>query len=388
MKTLYKLILKGDILLKSLIRSIVFLLTSVLLTSCVSTEEHTHAEEESSRTFVLSSLASTQNGAWEGFFVPWMNEVEERSNGRITFEIYTGQELIAGSEELLALRNGTIDIAAPLWPQYDPARFPLTEVTMLPLLDSDTVIAARAYADLIHSTEPVTHDGETFTELEYGTKNLKVMPHAPTQQYVMSTKDHPLESIDDFRDTSLRSPTRIHEIFASKIGINSVSMPSTDMFDAINRGAFEGAFFSVADWTGYGMQEVFTYTLEGINLGHFSTLWAMTEENWNTIPEDLQQIMEESAADLIDHGGEVWEARSEVIREEALANGAEFVHVDDIDDDAKEYIVDGMIETWYTWIDEHEQNGLPAREVAILWRDLIIKHGGDVPDEIKELSVD
>ncbi|GAK00752.1 hypothetical protein [Geomicrobium sp. JCM 19055] len=54
--------------MKSLIRSIVFLLTSLLLTSCVSTEEQTHAEAESSRTFVLSSLASTQNGAWEGFF--------------------------------------------------------------------------------------------------------------------------------------------------------------------------------------------------------------------------------------------------------------------------------------------------------------------------------
>ncbi|GAK00750.1 TRAP transporter solute receptor, unknown substrate 3 [Geomicrobium sp. JCM 19055] len=367
--------------------SILLVSLTLILASCVQVDEATTTSDgEEPTVLTISSLVSSQNGWWQGFFSPWMEDVEERTDGKVVFDSYTSRELVPTNEELQALRNGTIDIAAPLWPLYDPKRFPLTEVTVLPLLESDTVIAARAFADLIYSEEPITDDGKTFTELEYGEKDLKVIPYSPTQQYVMSTKDYPLETVEDFRQASLRSPTRIHEIFAGKIGVNSVSIPSADMFDAINRGAFEGAFFSVADWTGYGMQEVFNYTLEGINLGHFSGVWAMTEENWNSLPEEVQQIMVETAEDHLDSSGQIWEDRAIEIREEALNKGAEFVHLEDIDEDAQQYLINGMVDTWHTWIDEHERNGLPAREVAILWRDLIIKHGGDVPEEIKAIE--
>ncbi|GAK08605.1 TRAP transporter substrate-binding protein DctP [Geomicrobium sp. JCM 19038] len=367
--------------------SVLLISLTLILASCVQVDEATTTTDgEEPIELTISSLVSSQNGWWQGFFSPWMEDVEERTDGKVVFDAYTSRELVPTNEELQALRNGTIDIAAPLWPLYDPKRFPLTEVTVLPLLESDTVIAARAFADLIYSKEPITDDGKTFTELEYGEKDLKVIPYSPTQQYVMSTKDYPLETVEDFRQASLRSPTRIHEIFAGKIGVNSVSIPSADMFDAINRGAFEGAFFSVADWTGYGMQEVFNYTLEGINLGHFSGVWAMTEENWNSLPEEVQQVMVDTAEDHLDGSGQIWEDRAIEIREEALNKGAEFVHLEDIDEDAQQYLINGMVDTWHTWIDEHEQNGLPAREVAILWRDLIIKHGGDVPDEIKAIE--
>ncbi|WP_404332703.1 TRAP transporter substrate-binding protein DctP [Mesobacillus maritimus] len=333
----------------------------------------------------LSSALSTQNGWWAGYFKPWMERVEKETDGRVKFEFYANQELIPVNEELQALQNGTIDIAAPLWPLYDPQRFPLSEVTMLPLLDSDTMLATKAYADLVESDKELI-DGKSFNELEYQSKGLKVFATPTTEQYVISTKDYPFKTVKDFQNVSLRSPSRVHEIFAKNVGINTISMPSADMFDAINRGAFEGSFFSIADWTGYGMQDVFNYTLEGINLGHYTGAWAMTEEKWNSLPEDIQKIMEEISYDQILDGAQLWMDRSEENRTYAEDKGAVFATIDELDQEAKDLLVKGVEDTWFQWIDQVEKNGHPGKEMAKLWRDLIVEQGGTVPEEVMNIE--
>ncbi|MGM0903113.1 MAG: TRAP transporter substrate-binding protein DctP [Bacillota bacterium] len=333
----------------------------------------------------LSSALSTQNGWWAGYFKPWMERVEKETDGRVKFEFYANQELIPVNEELQALQNGTIDIAAPLWPLYDPQRFPLSEVTMLPLLDSDTMLATKAYAELVESDKELI-DGKSFNELEYQSKGLKVFATPTTEQYVISTKDYPFKTVKDFQNVSLRSPSRVHEIFAKNVGINTISMPSADMFDAINRGAFEGSFFSIADWTGYGMQDVFNYTLEGINLGHYTGAWAMTEEKWNSLPEDIQKIMEEISYDQILDGAQLWMDRSEENRTYAEDKGAVFATIDELDQEAKDLLVKGVEDTWFQWIDQVEKNGHPGKEMAKLWRDLIVEQGGTVPEEVMNIE--
>jgi C4-dicarboxylate-binding protein DctP len=368
-----------------------FMMVAILISGCVqqpsSGSDSGNTDENGEETIVLklSSALSTQNGWWEGYFKPWMEKVEEKTDGRVKFESYANQELIPVNEEFQSLENGTIDIAAPLWPLYDPQRFPLSEVTMLPLLDSDTVLATKAYAELVKSDRELV-DGKSFNELEYQSKGLKVFATPTTEQYVISTKDYSFETVSDFKEVSLRSPSRVHEIFAKNVGINTISMPSADMFDAINRGAFDGSFFSIADWTGYGMQDVFNYTLEGINLGHYTGMWAMTEENWNRLPEDVQKIMEETSYEQILEGAQLWMDRSEENRAYAKDKGAVFETIDDIDPEAKELLIKGIEDTWFQWIEQTEANGQPGKEMAKLWRDLIVEQGGKVPEAIMEIE--
>lgn len=367
---------------------VLFMIT-ILITGCVESSGGQSDSQESSEDdelkLILSSGLSTKNGWWEGYFLPWMEKVEERTDGRVQFEHYANEELIPINEELQALENKTIDIAAPLWPQYDPNRFPLSEVTMLPLLESDTKIATKAYAKLVESDKELV-DGKTFNDIEYKNRGLVVFATPTTEEYVISTKDYPFETVEDFENASLRSPTRVHEMFAKKVGIDSISMPSTDMFDAINRGAFEGSFFSIADWTGYGMQDVFTYTLEGINLGHFAGMWAMEEETWNELPEDVQDIMKESSYEQINDGAELWMDRSKKIRTDAEEDGAVFDDFDNLNSEAQDLLVEGIEETWFEWIEELEDNGHPGKEIAMLWRDLIVEEGGTVPEKIMNIE--
>ena len=366
----------------------ILLFVTFVLAACggetTSTDEGSNDSGEKITLRVTSALAPT-HGQWEGFFVPWMEQVTEESNGRVEFVTFTSGELVEAGNELDALNEGTVDIAAPLLPIYDPQRFPLSEVSMLPLTSSDPIIAGRAYNKLVTSDHKFSN-GQTFQEMEYGEHGIKAFGPTISQEYSISTTGLEFNSPADLKKAKLRTPSRIHEIYSKHVGINSVTMPTFDLFDAMSRGAIDGSYLFIADWTGYGFQELFKYTIQGINLGHFGSVLAMTEDKWNSIPEDIQQIMIKAMDDHRDAGSQLWIDRSAEIIESTKAEGAKFIQLEDADPEVKKVLEDGLVKTWHDFIDLLEEQGEPGKEVAILWRDYLIEEGGSVPEEIMELE--
>ncbi|WP_078428350.1 TRAP transporter [Alkalihalobacterium alkalinitrilicum] len=348
-------------------------------------EESDSNSNEETITLIVASGLSTTHAMYEGFYGPWMERVTEETNGRVQFEFFPSGELVEITQKLEGLRQGIADIAAPMLTPYDPQRFPMSEVTMLPLLESDTYIASRAFKKLLDSDVPV-HDGKTFYELEFADKDVFALPIGTTQEYVISTTGHAFNSLSDISGTTLRTPSRITELFATNAELGTVTMAAVEMFDALSRGAFEGSFFSIADWTGYGFQDLFKYSLTGVNFGHFNAVLAFTQEKWDSLPEDVREIMLAAAADLVDSGAAEYENRSDIIMAENIENGGKFVDINDIDPEVKDHFLAGIEQTWYDYIDLLEERGIEGKPLVKLWRDLIVEEGAVVPDAIMELE--
>ncbi|WP_078430820.1 TRAP transporter [Alkalihalobacterium alkalinitrilicum] len=340
---------------------------------------------EETITLRVTSGLSTTHGWWEGFFVPWMEQVEAETDGRVQFESFTSGELVEATHELDGIRQGIADIAAPLFPIYDPQRFPMAEVTMLPLTHSDTLIASRAFKRLVESDVAI-QDGKTFHEAEFADKDLFVLALPTTQEYSISTTGHEFNAVSDVVGTTLRTPSRIHEMYADSIGVGTVTMAAIEMFDAMSRGAFEGSFYSLADWTGYGFQDLFKYTVQGVNFGHFNSVFAMTEEKWNSIPSDIQEVMLKAAEDQFEPGAEEWIRRADEIKAYSLDNGGKFVDFSELDTEVQEHFVQGIEDTWFQYIDLVNERGANGTELVKLWRDLLIEEGGEVPAAIMDIE--
>jgi TRAP-type C4-dicarboxylate transport system substrate-binding protein len=336
-------------------------------------------------TLRISTGLSAQHAWWEGMTVQWMDRVEELTDGQVEFTAFTGGELVETPDEHDALQEGTVDVALTL-PAYLPGRFPFSEITMLPIESSDAEIAGEAWKAMLESDEELA-DGKTFFEMEYEDAGFTGFAMAPTAEYVISTTGQSIESISDVEGMSLRTPTRITEMYAANIGVNSVTIPAVEMFDALSRGAFDGSFYSVPDWTGYGFQDLFMYTLEDLSLGHFSGLLAMTQETWDDLPENVQDAMAQAHEDVYrDNGVQEWLDRTDEVREYNLEQGGEFASFNDLDQEVQDHFLDGIEDTWEEFIDLLEADGLPGREVALMWRDHLVEAGGEVPDGIAEVA--
>ena len=335
-------------------------------------------------TLRVATGLSDQHAWWAGTMVPWMDRVEELSDGAVDFQTFTGGELVSVPDEVEAVQNGTVDIALML-PIYTPDQFPMAEVTMLPISASDAVSASQAWRALLESDQELS-DGKTYYESQFGDKGLKVWPTSTTQEYSISTTGKELDSVDAIRGTSLRTPSRIHEVYAETIGVDSVTIPAVEMFDALSRGAFDGSFYSIADWSGYGFQDLFTYTLTDLNIGHFNALIGMTQDTWDGLDPEVQDAMEQAFDDVYLDGAQEWIDRADEMIAYNEDNGGTFQSFDELDAPTQQFLEAGVEDTWQQYIELLESDGLPGKEVALLWRDLLVENGGEVPDGIASMS--
>ena len=357
----------------------------MILAACSSkTSENGSGESENGEIIKLRATTglSTQHAWWSHNMVPWMERVEELTNGQVEFETFAGGELVSVPDEGDAVLNGIVDVALVL-PVYQPDQFPMAEITMLPLAKSDPHIGSNAWKALLNSDVELA-DGKTFTELQFG--DFKVFPISTTEEYSISTTGKEFKSVKDVKGTALRTPSRIHELYSKKIGINSVTMPAVEMFDSLSRGAFDGSYYSIADWSGYGFQDLFKYTITGVNFGHFNAFIGMNQAKWESLPSNVQEAMTQANEELFSVGAEEWVKRSEEMVKQNTANGGKFVEFSTLDKGVQDVINKGMEDTWMDYAKLLDEQGLPGEKLVKLWRDLVIEQGGDVSENIKNME--
>lgn len=332
----------------------------------------------------MVSGLSDQHGWYVGTVKPWMDRVTELTDGKVQFQTFTGGELIEVPDESEAIMNGAADVAL-MMPIYSPDQFPMSEVTMLPLQYSDPKIATEAWLALLNSDVKLDN-GKTYYESMFGEKGMKVWPVGQGGAYAISTTGKKLESVADVESLALRTPSRIQEMYAANTGFSSVTMPAVEMFDALSKGAFDGAFYSIADWSGYGFQDLFSYTVTDINFGHFNGLIGMSEETWDELPEDVHSAMEQALEDVLMGGAQIWVDREVAMIEYANENDGEFQSFNDLPQDVQDKMLAGINETWNEYVATLEDAGEPGTSLARLWAKLVVEAGGAIPEGIDVLE--
>lgn len=321
-----------------------------------------------------------------GFFEPLTTAIEKESNGEVTFDLFTAGELVGLGNELDALQSGSIDIALTLMPPYDPQRFPYSEVVMLPLLDSDATIAAKAMANMMKSDREIK-DGKTYYQLEFEDKGLVAFATPATEPYLLSTTKQKFESVNDFSAAiRVRTASRVHEILAKELGITGQSMPITDAYDALSRNALDGIMYNAPDWIAFGLDELIKHSITGVNLGHFVGHTAMTQKTWDGLSPETQQLFEEKAYEFIHSGSELTKSETAENVASNEAKGGELTHFNDLNPDVKAHLEKAVVTAWNDWIADLEGQGHAGKEMALLWRDMLVEAGAVLPQAVLDLK--
>ena len=107
-----------------------------------------HAQEVTLR---VHHFMSPKGNLHSKFLVPWAERLEQASDGRIKAELFGSMSLGGRPSDLYDQAvDGAVDIILTL-PGYTAGRFPQAEVFELPFMITDTIVASKAYWDLIES---------------------------------------------------------------------------------------------------------------------------------------------------------------------------------------------------------------------------------------------
>ena len=316
-----------------------------------------------------------------GYMDPFADAIEAESD--LSFTRFYAGELVAVGGELDALESGVISVAAPMLAPYHEGRFPLSDVTQLPTYGTDSQLITRAFQRLLASEREVTEDA-TFYEYEIARKGLVAWGLGATGAYAISTTGDDLRSPDDFRGLPVRAGSALHTIVLERLGVTPVTMPAASAYEALSRGTIDGIILSIGDWVSYSLEELLTYTVTDVAIGHWQSYLAVTEETWNGLTADQRDIWERVAGAITTGNAAAIDEQDRAVRVQAQAEGATFVPVQELPAIMRDHIARAAADTWTQWIEQTEAAGHPARATARLWAELVVAEGGALPDGVSD----
>ncbi len=295
---------------------------------------------------------------------PWANRVMEDSDGRIKIDIFPAMSLGGRPPQLInQARDGVVDI---MWTVngYTPELFPRTEVFELPgVYVNDPVATNLAMREMFD---------EYLAEEYAGVKVIALHVHAGQGIHM---RDTPVRSPADLAGKKMRIPTRTGAWIIESLGATPVGMPVPDLPQALSTGAVDGALIPWEIIPPLKIQELTKYQIEGPEkerLGTTSFQISMNQGTWDSLPADLQEVIDRnSGEDYVREVGQVWRDSEDGGINVAINAGNELITLTEEEMQAFRTAMEPVVQRW---IDEVTAKGIDGQKLVDTARATIAKH--------------
>lgn len=262
-------------------------------------------------------------------------ELEDKSNGRITSEIAWGAVMGPPPEHYDLAASGVADVAFVM-AAYTPGRFPMSEVADLPFSNFTQEQLAMAFAEL--------YNRGYFDQDFADTHVLHFSAVGPYQLHMKEGKA--IRSYNDIKNKKLRASGGVHTNIVQSIGGVPVGMPAPEVFTSLQKGVIDGAFVPW-DFIASFRTETVVESVTETNFGGGMHLLAMNLDVYNNLPADLRTIVDEvsqkyNAISAAGHD-ELTLVAQQLLKDE----GGEVYQLSDAD---MQQISEGLTPIWEEWI--------------------------------------
>ncbi|MCL5941915.1 MAG: TRAP transporter substrate-binding protein [Actinobacteria bacterium] len=242
----------------------------------------------------------------------WADEVEKRTNGRVKVETFPGGTLLTAKNMYDGVLQGVADIGLSC-PTYEPGRFPLLSLNDLPGLYPNAKVAGLTFYDLIQEFKPAELD------------KFKVITAFATEPgYIATVKK--VASLADLKGMEIRSPGGPKALEA--LGAASVGMPMSEVGQSLQTGVIDGYLSSREVLKDFKFAEKTKYVAD-YPLGVISFAALMSKEKWDSLPADVQKVIDDLGAEMSLFAGSYLDDHVKESMTYAQGQGVTFVTLSD-----------------------------------------------------------
>lgn len=298
----------------------------------------------------------------------WVEEVEQRSEGRIDAEIFYGASLLSAADTLPGLREGRAE-AGLLIPAYNPAELPLMQLGMVPGSGENNEAHARALHEL-----NLSH--QAFQD-EIAGNGVRIMAYNVIGNLGTVATPEPITDIGQLNGMTLRALGPVATAM-QLVGVEPVAIEAQEVYEAIQRGVIDGTTgLPLEVIAQQGIEEVAPWVLE-MQFGFWGiAAVALNPEFWDSLPEDIQQIMLEVSEEYIDTGSEIMMDREAAACDTLIeAGGGVTTLPSEQVDGWLEQVGDSMMAAWRQ---DTAAAGVALEDIASFEAAFIESHAGALP---------
>lgn len=291
--------------------------------------------------------------------IEWAKDIEKRTNGRVKITVYSGGTLIPADKTYLGVIKGIADIGWSV-AGYTKGRFPFSEVLELPFGVKNAVQCSRMINAFYKAFPPMQKD---FDEV----KVMYIHGHGPG---LLHTRK-PVNRLEDMKGLKIRGPGQLGSII-SLLGGSPVGMTMPEAYDALSKGVVEGILSPYEPLEGFKLAEVVKSTTESFSIGYTTIQYIiMNKEKWNSLPPDIQKIIEQLNQEWIEKTGQVWDGVDKSAKEYSLKLGHKVISLPKEEEERWTKAVKPLLDTY---VNNMKAKNLPGEEALKFCVDYLKKN--------------
>ena len=258
---------------------------ALALTACGSGDASGDADE---RTLTFSYMAGEATPIGE-VWTWWMDEVEDRSGGTLTFDRFWDATLLGATETVEGLADGRADVGQVL-PTVYAGKFPLSSVGELPFESSNPAAVSQALGELGRE------DGSPLAA-EWSDKGLVPLAWSIGSSSALATNE-PIDTAADLDGMRLRANDRGSKVLAA-VGANLINIELAEIYGSMDRGLVDGIYGIPFSFSGPLKYPEVGEVVGDLGIG-VSTVNAlsMSEETWDSLTEEQREVVLEVNAEV------------------------------------------------------------------------------------------
>lgn len=295
-------------------------------------------------------------GDVQKLWIPMLEEMKKRSNGRITYTMYAGGALGKGPAHYDIVKTGLSDMGYATL-SWTPGRFPLTDVLSSPIVSpakwKGTEAGMAMHDKLLHSE---------FKGIKVLHINNCVMAHLWTTKKV--------KNMADMKGMKIRSPGGLQTRAIEALGATPVFMPLGDVYLSLETGVIDGVVTCPALVKAFKLYEVADFGVP-TSFGCVSEGLFANQKFWNKLPDDLKVIMEDVGRNAYKIAGifdEHW-------YDETMTSFKDTIEIEKLSAEEQLLWDKKFNEMLVKWAEELEAKGLMAKKALTMFKQELHKVG-------------
>jgi TRAP-type C4-dicarboxylate transport system substrate-binding protein len=215
-------------------------------------------------------------------------EVEKRSNGTMKFDIYPGSSLMKTNAQFGAVRKGALDIT--LFPlPYAGGEVAEANIGLMPALVTSYEQAAKwKTAEVGRMLTKILED-----------KGVVILSWI-WQAGGVASRNKPLINPEDAKGMKIRGGSREFDMMLKAAGASVLSLPSNEIYAAMQTGAMDAAFTSSTSFISFKLEEI----AKSFTSAQKKSYWFMLEpllmskKIFDALPKEQRDLLMTVGAEL------------------------------------------------------------------------------------------
>jgi TRAP-type C4-dicarboxylate transport system substrate-binding protein len=349
---------------------VLILALSVLAGACggstpaTTTAPTTQPVAEKPITLVFSTHEPNQGMYYEGFWKPWIEEVEKRTGGKVKIEAHFNGELAGPPDAWDVVANGTVDISN-VHLQNTPDKFPLADIAGFTTYSLVNYRPSRVMWELYNK----------YPQMQKEVEDVHIMLYGSTYWTSLATTKKPVYKLEDMQGLKSTGTGKWQNKRQEKLGLIPVSMGPLDILPALQTGVVDGGpLGTLVILKDFGWGEFLPYVIH-VRAQSIPVIIGMNKNVWNSLPADVQQALDgmiEWTTDL--HDSFFAQAEIDLIPQLEEEFGIEFITPSQ-EELARWDELDKPV--WDEFAADLESKGLPGKELVADYIELEKKYSSE-----------